>query len=141
MPKSYDASATIHAVPETVWAVLTDAAGYSQWNSGVDHIEGTIAPGEKIKVHTTINPGRAFPVRVSEFRRPERMVWSGGMPLGLFTGERTFTLTPGDEGITEFSMREEFTGLLLPLVWRSMPDLTESFQQFALGLKERVEGA
>ena len=36
-------------------------------------------------------------------------------------------------------MREEYTGLLLSLIWRSMPDLGPSFQQFAAGLKKRAE--
>ena len=38
-------------------------------------------------------------------------------------------------------MREEYTGLLLRLMWRSTPDLQVSFDQFARGLKRRVEGA
>jgi hypothetical protein len=38
-------------------------------------------------------------------------------------------------------MREEYTGPLLPLIWRSMPDLRPSFERFARGLKQRVESA
>jgi hypothetical protein len=68
------------------------------------------------------------------------MVWKGGMPLGLFKGVRTFTLSPQPDGMTRFTMREEFTGPLLPLIWRSMPDLGPSFAQFAAGLKARAEG-
>jgi hypothetical protein len=29
------------------------------------------------------NPGRAFPVKVTEFIPGQRMIWSGGMPLPL----------------------------------------------------------
>jgi hypothetical protein len=36
-------------------------------------------------------------------------------------------------------MREEYSGPLLPLIWRSMPDLGSSFRRFATGLKQRVE--
>ena len=32
------------------------------------------------------------------------------MPLGLFKGVRTFTLAPGTDGSTRFTMREEYTG-------------------------------
>jgi hypothetical protein len=137
--KSYDASATIDANPDTVWAVLTDAAGYPTWDSGVIKVDGRIAPGEKITVRSSANPGRAFPVRVTEFRPGERMQWTGGMPLGLFKGVRTFTLTPQQGGGTRFDMREEYTGPLLPMIWRSMPDLGPSFTQFAKGLKARAE--
>lgn len=101
-------------------------------------VEGRIAPGEKIKVVSEANPERAFPVKVSEFSPPNRMVWSGGMPLGLFKGVRTFTLRPVADG-TEFKMREEYTGPLLPMIWKSMPDLQPSFDKFARGLKERAE--
>jgi hypothetical protein len=137
--KSYDTSATIQASPDAVWAILTDAPGYAAWDSGVDRVEGRIAPGETIKVFSRVSPGRAFPATVTEFSPGRKMVWSGGMPLGLFKGVRTFTLSPQGEGATRFTMREEYTGPLLPLFWRSMPDLGPSFAQFSAGLKQRAE--
>lgn len=66
------------------------------------------------------------------------MVWEGGMPLGLFRGVRRFTLTPSGRG-TDFHMSEEFSGLLAPLITRSIPDLTPSFEKFANGLKALAE--
>jgi len=137
--RSYDASAAIQAPPEAVWAVLTDAQAYPDWDSGVVGVEGRIAQGEKIKVVSEVNPGRAFPVKVTELSPPRRMTWTGGMPLGLFKGVRTFTLEPDGDAGTRFAMREEFSGPLLPLIWRSMPDLGPSFEQFARGLKQRAE--
>jgi len=136
--KHYEAEATIAAPPETVWGILTDAPAYSAWDSGVQKVDGTIAPGEKIKVVSEANPGRAFPVKVTQFEPGRSMVWSGGMPLGLFKGVRTFTLTP-DGPATRFVMREEYTGPLLPMIWKSMPDLGPSFEQFARGLKAKAE--
>ena len=70
----------------------------------------------------------------------ERMVWNGGMPLGLFSGVRTFTLTPTGDG-TRFSMREVYSGLLAPLICRSIPDLQPAFDEFAAALKQRAEAA
>ena len=136
--KHYESTALIAARPEAVWAVLTDAPAYAEWDSGVVRVEGRIAPQEKIKVVSEANPKRAFPVTVTEFAPGERMVWSGGMPLGLFKGVRTFTLA-GDGAGTRFTMREEYSGPMLPLIWRSMPDLGPSFEQFARGLKARAE--
>jgi hypothetical protein len=136
--KSYDAEAMIEAEPETVWAILTDAPAYSEWDSGVQRVEGRIAPGEKIKVVSEANPGRAFPVKVTAFEPARAMTWSGGMPLGLFKGVRTFTLVP-DGAMTRFTMREEYSGPMLGLIWRSMPDLGPSFEQFARGLKTKAE--
>jgi hypothetical protein len=139
--KFYEASATIHATPEAIWAILTDAPNYSSWDSGVIRVEGRIAPGEKIRVVSSANPKRAFPVRVTEFDPGRGMTWSGGMPLGMFKGVRTFRLTPQGDGTTRFEMREEYSGPLLNMIWKSMPDLGPSFQQFASGLKERAEAA
>jgi hypothetical protein len=94
--KSYDATATIKASPEAIWAILTVAPGYQAWDSGIEWVEGSIAPGSRLKVVSKANPGRAFPVKVTEFSPGQRMTWSGGMPLGLFKGVRTFPLVRGN---------------------------------------------
>jgi hypothetical protein len=44
--KAYDAAAEIKASPGAIWAILTDAPGYQVWDSGVERVEGSIAPGE-----------------------------------------------------------------------------------------------
>ena len=137
--KSFAVTAVISAPPEAVWAVLIDGAQWTTWNPTIEKVEGAIAPGGKLRVYTTLSPGRAFPVRVSAFDPPHRMVWTGGMPLGLFKGVRTYLLTPKDGG-TEFDMREAFSGLMAPLISRSVPDLQPAFNEFAAALKRRVEG-
>ena len=138
--KNYSVKASIRATPERIWALLTDAAEYTRWNNTVEKVEGEIALGERVTVRPKINPGRAFPVKVSAFEQPRRMVWTGGMPLGLFKGERTFLLTPNSNGDTEFSMREEYSGLMAPLICRSIPDLQPAFDEFARDLKRAAEG-
>ena len=135
----YESSALIQAAPETIWAILTDAAGLSAWDSGVERVEGRIAPGETIKVFSKVSPGRAFPVKVTDFTPARSMRWTGGMPLGLFKGERTFMLVPQGERMTRFTIREEYSGPMVPMMWRSMPDLQPSFDQFASGLKRQAE--
>lgn len=137
--KSFATTTSIRAPIERIWSLLTDAAGYAAWNSTVEQVDGRIALGEKITVRTKISPGRAFPLTVTEFDPNRRMVWTGGMPLGLFLGTRTYLLTPRSAGDIEFSMREEFSGLLAPLITRSIPDLQPSFDQFAVDLKSCAE--
>lgn len=139
--KVFSVTQSIRATPETLWTILTDAPQYPAWDPNMDRIEGRIAPGERIKVFTKLSPGRAFPATVTTFESPHKMVWTGGMPLGLFKGERTFTLTPEDDGTTTFSMQEAFSGLLFPLIGRTIPDLNPSFEGFAAGLKARAEAA
>lgn len=127
----YHAETTIAAPPETVWRLLTDAAAYPRWNETVVRVEGEIALGRTIKVFAAISPKRAFPVKVTTLEPARRMTWQGGMPLGLFRGVRTFDLTPTGDGGTRFAMSEVFSGPLLGLIRRSMPDLQPSFDEFA----------
>lgn len=138
--KSFASRTTIHAAPEAIWRILTDAAGYPSWNTTVARVDGLIALGERITVHAKVAPGRAFPVKVVALDAPRRMVWSGGMPLGLFKGEREFELREATGGGVEFTMREDYTGLLAPLVAKSIPDLQPAFDEFAACLKARGEG-
>ena len=135
----YEASSTINATPDRVWSVLVNGPAWSSWDSGVDGVDGRIAAGETITIRSKAAPGRAFPVKVTTFELGRKLVFSGGMPLGLFKGVRTYTLSPGADGETRFHMREEYTGLLLGMMWRSMPDLGPSFNQFVNGLKARAE--
>jgi uncharacterized protein YndB with AHSA1/START domain len=137
--KSYRASITIHADPERIWHILVDADGYPGWDPGMERVEGRLALGEQVKFFTKLSPGQAFPVRVTAFEPGKKMVLTGGMPLGLFKSERTHTLTPGEDGGTLFETAETFSGPLSGIFGRNIPDLTESFEAFAAGLKKQAE--
>ncbi len=136
---SYSVKKTISAPADEVWALLTTAAAYPEWNSTIVSLEGEVALGNRIKLVSTVNPKRAFKLTVSEMDEPRRMVWSDGMPLGLFRGVRTFTLSPAGEGATTFEMEEVFSGLLEPLISKSIPDMTDSFEEFGESLKRAAE--
>ena len=136
--RSYEATSLIEAPPEQVWPVLTDIAAWPSWDSGVTNVDGRLALGEKLSITVAANPGRAFPVKVVTLSEPDRIVFRGGMPLGLFTGERTYTLER-EGAATCFTMREQYTGPLAGMIFKSIPDLGPSFQQFADGLKRQAE--
>lgn len=136
---SFKTTITIAGSVDTIWQVLLDVARWPDWNTTIDKVEGKASLGEKITVYSTANPGRAFALKVTELIPLERMVWTGGMPLGLFTGKRTYTLTPQDDTSIRFSMNEAFSGLLAPLITKSIPDLQPSFDEFASCLKKHVE--
>jgi hypothetical protein len=137
--KRFATKTTINASAELVWSFLIDAQRYPSWNSTVAGIDGRIALGEKLTVHVKGSPGRAFPVTIVAFEAPRRLVWSGGMPLGLFVGERTFSVLPAGSGSVEFSMNEAYGGVLAPLITRSIPDLQPAFDEFAACLKTSAE--
>jgi hypothetical protein len=66
------------------------------------------------------------------------MTWTGGMPLGLFKGVRTFRVVPDGAG-SDLDVHEEFSGLLVGLMAKRMPDLQPSFEKFADGLTAHCE--
>jgi len=138
--KAYSTSINIVAPADAVWRILTDVGSWPEWDPGTVRIEGTIGLGEKVTAYSALSPDRAFPVKVTSLSPNQAMVWTGGMPLGLFKGVRTFKLAPKQDGTTDFEMREEFSGLLFPLMAGTLPDLTETFKTFARGLKQRAEG-
>lgn len=130
----------INAAPGNIWRVLTDAKLLQTSKLGINRIDGQIALGQTIKLWSEASPDRAFALKVVEFEQNRRMVWKGGMPLGLFTGTRRFEISAASTG-SQLHIREEFTGLLSPLFWRAMPDLNPSFEKFADGVKRLAEGA
>lgn len=62
-------------------------------------------------------------------------------PFGLFKGLRTYTLAPTGNGSVTFTMHEVFSGPMLGMIRKSIPDMTDAFHQFVAGLKSRAEGA
>lgn len=136
--RSFESGATITASPAQVWAVLVDTGGWADWDSGVDEVAGSATLGSTIQIRSQAAPGRTFPVKVTRLDAPQVMEFTGGMPFGLFRGVRTYALEPSGSSTT-FTMREVYSGPMLGMIWKSMPDLTPSFEQFAHGLKARVE--
>jgi len=135
---AYTVRARIDATPDAVWARLTNAADFTRWNSTVTRLEGQIAPGQRLELEVPLAPGRTFKPRVKTMEPTARMVWSDGA-APMFKGERVFTLTADADGTTTFQMTETFTGVLLPLIRRSLPDFRAAFEQYAHDLKNACE--
>jgi len=128
---------TVRAPASTLWRLLTNAKDFPRWNSTVTSVEGQIREGEQLRVRV---PGtdRVFTPRVSDVVPDQRMTWTGGF-LPVFKGVRTFELRPRPDGSTDFVMEERFSGLMLPLVKRSMPDFGPVFERYAGDLKHQAE--
>ena len=127
----------IRASAPGIWGLLTDAEGFPRWNSTVTRIEGVIREGGSLRVHV---PGtdRTFTPRVSGVEPNARMTWTGGF-APVFKGVRTYLLTPRNDGSTDFTMEECFSGLMLPLAKKSMPDFGPVFRTYAADLKREAE--
>jgi hypothetical protein len=127
----------IQASAEIVWNLLTDAQGFSRWNSTVTDIEGTIRDGDRLRVRV---PGtdRTFTPKVSDVVPGRRMVWSDGVSH-IYKGVRTFVLAPRDDASTDFSMKEHFSGVVFALTKRMLPDFRPIFEAYASDLKREAE--
>lgn len=141
MSFSYETATAIDAPPERVWSILVDVPGYARWNEAVVSIRGRIALGERLELVSVANPKRTFRPKVTRLDPPGSMVWGDGMPLGLFRGERTYTIASDGNGGSRFHMKESFSGPMAGVIGRSIPDLTPSMQLFAAGLKTEAERA
>jgi uncharacterized protein YndB with AHSA1/START domain len=138
--KEYVTTSIIAASPERVWAVLADADAYQGWNPEIVGVEGRFALGARITARVRLGDGavRAVPQRVVEFDPPRRMVWEGGLPLGLFVGRRTFTVTPAANGV-EFRMHLRMSGPLSSMILRSVGDRQPEIDRFSAALKRQAE--
>lgn len=138
--KEYVSTATIDASPERVWAILTDGEAYREWNPEIIAVDGRFAVGARITAHVRLGDGavRKVPQRVTALEPPKRMEWLGGLPFGLFVGRRTFTLTPGTNGV-EFRMHLQMSGPLSSLILKSVGDRQPEIDRFSEALKRRAE--
>lgn len=136
--KTYSTSIDISASAEQVWAAMTKGLQHDPVPFGILKIEGALALNSRIRLWSEVDPRRAFALRVTAFQAPRQMVWQGGLPLGLFKGTRTFTLSAtGDK--TTFDMEEVYGGVMSGLITKTIPDLNPSFEKFAKALKKRAE--
>jgi uncharacterized protein YndB with AHSA1/START domain len=133
-------TSVVQAAPEAVWKILTDAPGYSAWNPEIVEITGRFAAGERIRARVKVGSGaiRTVPLRVTAFEAPTRMEWTGGMPLGLFTGRRTLTVTPRDGG-AEFRMVVQMSGPLAGLMVKAVGDRQSEIDGFSAAVKVHAE--
>jgi uncharacterized protein YndB with AHSA1/START domain len=137
--QQYETSVPIAAPVETVWRVLTDSPGYRDWNPEILQVDGAMTPGARIRVRVKVQGGaiRTLGLRVTRSEPPSTLEWTGGLPLGLFVGRRTFTLEPHDGG-SRFTMHLSMTGPLAALILRSLGDRQPDIDAFAAALAARV---
>lgn len=128
----------IAAAPQVVWALLTNATKFPEWNSTVTSIEGSIERGARLALKVPLAPKRTFKPKVIDLVENEHMVWAEGF-APMFRGVRTFTVTATVRNTTEFTMTEVLSGAMLPMVRGSLPDFAPAFTTYAADLKRAAE--
>ncbi len=132
----------IAASPERVWQVLTDFARHPEWNPLIRHISGNPRVGERLHVELG-PPGKkpmAFRPVVLEAEPNRAFVWRGALGAGwIFAGEHFFRLEPHEDG-TRFHHGEVFSGVLVPLLGKSLDtDTRAGFEAMNRALKGEAE--
>lgn len=135
---TFEATTTIAAPATAVWSTLLATDRWTDWDTALERVEGSLAEGGRLEIRVRDNP-RPFRLKVTVWEPARRIVLAGGMPLGLFTGTRTYTLAEAD-GATTATVRETYTGPLAGLIGKSIPDLQPSFDAFVAGLRRAAEG-
>lgn len=134
--QSAQSEAWINARSSTVWEVVTDARNYTVWESGITHITGELRDGGTIRVRTGTGGDRTYRLRVQQIPGA-MMTWTGGLPLGLLTRVRTFTLERR-RGMTHLRVKDEFTGPLRRLLREAVSD-NQALIDYVHAVRNRAE--
>lgn len=134
----------IDAPAEHVFHILTDITRYHEWNPLIVSARGKVAPGEKLNIRIR-PPGKSdqpYAVEVLRVVPAREFVWLGHMKMkGVLDGMHFFEIFPQEANRVRLVHREEFRGVLVPLVWRAFLDTTmrEGFEAVNRKLKELAE--
>jgi hypothetical protein len=134
----------IQASAATAWAILTDLERYSQWNPFMTQIKGKAKVGEKLKCYPQLPGNRrafTFRPRVSCIVSERVFVWAGRLLIpGLADAEHFFEMAPLERGGIRLVHRQEYRGILVPLLWPLFAERTQKgFELMNKALKERAE--
>ena len=135
---------SIDAPPERIWSILTDFDKFPEWNPFIRAASGQIEKDQRLRVTLHPSGGRIINMRPSvvAVEPNSQLRWIGhlGVP-GLFDGQHIFELKPSGGAKTIFVQREEFGGVLLPLLTGMLRNETaRGFTEMNQALKERAEG-
>jgi len=143
MAKQLRTEIEIEATPERVWQVLTDFAAFPEWNPFMTRAEGTARRGERLTIRMQPDGGRAMTFRptVLEAEPNRHLRWVGRVVVpGVFDGEHSFSIERVGEGEVRLIQQEEFRGILVPLMARSLDRNTlPAFEKMNHALKRRAE--
>lgn len=137
-------SVEIDASAEVTWAVLTDFGAYREWNPFIVESRGEAIVGATLT--NRIRSGgtdRTFSptVLVADAGRELRWIGRLGIP-GLFDGEHAFLIEPIRPDRVRLTQREDFRGVLVLFVQRSLDrDTLPGFDAMNRALRDRAEQA
>ncbi len=135
----------IAASANRVWATLTDFSSFPVWNQFIRRLDGELRVGARLVIRLQLSNARSktFRPRVLRVEPGRQLRWRGHFIVrGLFDGEHAFEIEALSADRARLVHREIFTGLLVPLMARSLDHTTRrGFEAMNVALKVRTEGA
>lgn len=130
----------IAAPPEAVWQIVTDLDGYREWNPFITSVSGDLRVGGRLRATFTLADAkpRTFTPTVTVHETGHRLTWVGHLAVrGLFDAEHTIAVEPQADG-TELVHSEQFRGVLVPLLRRTLHKTHDAFLAMDRALAERA---
>lgn len=138
-------SIAIDVAPSVVWQILMDFPAYPDWNPFIRSIQGQALQGAQLVARLQPPGGQAMTFKPTVLvAEPEREFrWRGQLILpGLFNGEHRFQIQPLSKNQVEFIHSEQFSGLLVPLLAKSLDtNVRKGFEAMNQALKARAEAS
>ncbi len=133
----------INASRNTIWQVLMDFSSYPEWNPFIVSITGNPTPGGSLQVTLQgegMKPMQIKPICIQS-KDQAYFSWKGKLLVkGIFDGEHIFELVQLTEDKVRFKHYEQFTGLLVPMIWNKIEGPTKAgFNAMNAALKKRCE--
>ena len=133
----------INDTAEKIWNVLTSFDSFPDWNPFIKRIEGELKIGAKLKVYLEPPGGKGMTFKpiVKKVNPNVELRWLGHLILpGIFDGEHIFEIEKIDDMKVRFIHRENFSGLLVPFLWKQLSTSTrQGFELMNKSFKERIE--
>lgn len=133
----------INASANRVWEILVKFDEYPDWNPFIREISGELSEGSRLSV--SIQPVDSDPMdfqpTLIKAEKNDELRWIGRVLIpGIFDGEHYFRIEKISEEKVSLIHGENFSGILVPLLWGSMESGTkQGFKAMNEALKNKVE--
>jgi len=141
--KTLETKIEINASAEKVWKLLTTFKDFPNWNPFIREASGEIAEGAQLRV-VLQSPGSSamtFQPNLLMVQPERELRWLGRLLMpGIFDGEHIFKIEPLSENQIRFTQVENFRGLLVPFLWKSLDTNTrQGFENMNVAIKKLAE--
>lgn len=137
--KIFQVQINIDASKESIWKILSHTDQYPEWDPLGEEVKIKVVNQSRWRFFKRFNPSQLLSLKLTQAEYEKKMIFSRTLPLGLARGVRQVTLCPkGCQGFSIF-IKETFSGPLVHMFGQKLPDITDSFELLAQGLKRRAE--